>query len=122
MYNHTAILAKDLKASREFYKRLGMAVLREWKKSNEQLTGVVMQHPDGMILELIHHPEFDRLALPALPELLHIGFSVTSIPETLNKLGDVEIMESITPGVSVKEFCFVRDPSGFPVELVVEKN
>lgn len=122
MYNHTAILAKDLKASREFYERLGMAVLREWKKPSEQLAGVVMQHSNGMILELIHHPEFDHLALPVLPELLHIGFSVANIAETLDKLGDVEIIKPLTPGVSVKEFCFVRDPSGFPVELVVEKN
>lgn len=121
MYHHTAILAKDLNTSREFYERLGMAVLREWEKPNEQLAGVVMQHPDGMILELIHHPEFNRIVMPGLPELLHIGFSVASIPETLVKLEDVEVIRPLTPGVSVKEFCFVRDPSGFPVELVVEK-
>lgn len=80
-----------------------------------------MQHSDGMILELVHHLNYESVALPPLPELLHIGFSVSNIQEALTQLGDVEIIKPITHGISVKEFCFIRDPNGFPVELSVEK-
>ena len=57
-----------------------------------------------------------------LPELFHIGFAVADIQLVLNRLPDIQLIKPITPGVSVKEFAFIRDPSGLPVELVVEKE
>ena len=121
-YHHTAILTANLATSQSFYEALGLVVLRRWEKPAQRLSVVALRHPDGFILELIHHPDHQYLSLPLLPELFHIGFAVADIQLVLNRLPDIQLIKPITPGVSVKEFAFIRDPSGLPVELVVEKE
>jgi len=121
-YNHTAIPAKDLEASRDFYTKLGLVEFRTWDKPDQQLSAIVMRHPTtGTVIELVYHPDNAKITLPSLTAVLHIGFEVADI-ESIFAAGNFDIIQPITPGVSVKEFAFIRDPNGFPVELVVQKD
>lgn len=121
-YNHTAIPVKDLEASKVFYEKLGLVEFRSWEKPEQELSAVVMRHPAaGTVIELVYHPDNVKITLPSIPAVLHIGFEVPDI-ESVFATGNLDIITPITPGVSVKEFAFIRDPNGFPVELVVEKD
>jgi catechol 2,3-dioxygenase-like lactoylglutathione lyase family enzyme len=122
MYHHTAIPVIDLEESQSFYERLGFVKLREWNKPEEELSAVVIQK-DGFTLELIYHPTHQVLIPSPITESRHIGISVPELENLLTELEDdgVTILKPITKGVSVKEFCFIADPSGNVIELVVEK-
>jgi len=43
-----------------------------------------------------------------------------SVPAIEPLLAGKAILKPITKGVSMKEFAFIGDPNGFPVELVIE--
>ena len=96
--------------------------LREWNKPEEKISAVVLEK-DGFALELIHHPTHQALIPLPVIESRHIGVSVPELTGLLQELQEngVTVLRPITPGVSVKEFCFVADPSGNIVELLVEK-
>ena len=115
---HFAIPVKDLEASRKFYESLGLQYVRNWKKPDQELEAVVLENDTGTRVELVYHPSNNEVLFPQIIEVLHVGISV---PEIEPILEGKEVLKPITKGVSVKEFAFIRDPSGFPVELVVEK-
>lgn len=84
----------------------------------------VVLEKDGFILELVHHPSHQVLAQPAIIESKHVGITVAKLASLLHELerDETPILKPITKGVSVEEFCFIADPSGNVVELVVEKT
>lgn len=115
---HLAIPVKDLAVSQKFYESLGLAYVNTWEKSDQELKAVVMENDTGTRLELVFHPANGDAVFPQIAEVLHIGLSVPAIGPLLE---EKEVIKPITKGISVKEFAFIRDPNGFPVELVVEK-
>ena len=121
MYHHTAIPVIDLEESQSFYEGFGFVKLREWNKPEEQLSAVVLEK-DGFTLELIYHPTHQVLIPSPVIESRHIGVSVPELENMLAELEEegVTVLKRITKGVSVKEFCFVADPNGNVVELLVE--
>lgn len=121
-YNHTAIPVKNLEASKAFYTKLGLVEFRTWEKPDQRLSAIVMRHPTaGTVIELVYHPDNKNIVLPSIPAVLHVGFEVSDI-ESVLAAGNYDIIKPITQGVSVKEFAFIRDPNGFPVELVVQHD
>lgn len=116
---HFAIPVKDLEGSRKFYESLGLQYVRNWEKPEQELEAVVLENEQGTRVELVYHPQNSAVLFPQIIEVLHIGLSVSAIEPLLE---GKEILKPITKGVSIKEFAFIRDPNGFPVELVVEKD
>ena len=87
-------------------------------EAGQGLEAAVLENDTGTMVELVYHPSNGDLLFPQIIEVLHIGMSVPAIAPFL---AGKEILKPITKGVSIKEFAFIRDPAGFPVELVVEK-
>ena len=121
MYHHAAIPVIDLEKSQSFYERFGFVKLRDWSKPTEELSAVVLEK-DSFILELICHPTHQVLIPSPVIESKHIGISVPELENLLAVLKEegVAVLKPITKGVSVKEFCFIADPNGNVVELLVE--
>jgi glyoxylase I family protein len=120
MNNHFAIPVKDLEKSKNFYEKIGFELFKSWEKPNQQLKGAWLKDKDGYNVELIHHPTNENLTFPKIPEVLHLGIGVKNLEIELEKLqkNGAEIIIPITKGVSVKRFAFIKDPNGFPIELV----
>ena len=121
MYHHTAIPVIDLEESQSFYERFGFVKLRGWNKPDEQLDAVILEK-DSFMLELIYHPAHQVLIPSPVIESRHIGISLPEIENLLAELEEegVTVLKPITKGVSVKEFCFIADPNGNVLELLVE--
>jgi len=115
---HFAIPVKDLEISKKFYESLGLNFVRTWEKPEQELEAVVLENDTGTRVELVYHPSNGDVLFPQIVEVLHMGLSVSSIEPLLQ---GKEVIKAITKGVSIKEFAFIRDPNGFPVELVVER-
>ncbi|MFH1088745.1 MAG: VOC family protein [Patescibacteria group bacterium] len=117
---HFAIPTKDLDKSRAFYEQLGFRYLSKWTKPDQDLSAYWMESDKGVRIELVHKPGFVYQRPENIPELLHIALPVERLIDEIDKWQDrgVKILKPITKGVSVKQFAFIEDPSGFPVELV----
>ncbi len=123
MQTHFAIPALNLEQSQSFYEKLGFSVITRWEKTEQGLRAVKMENSNGAQIELVYHSGNTRLAVPKIPEVLHIGIQVANLSDALVALADdgCEIITPITKGVSVRHFAFLKDPNGFPVELF-ERN
>ncbi len=121
METHFAVPVKNLEKSKLFYEKLGFKVFAQWEKPNQNLKAIKMRSDEyNCHIELVHHADNDAFLLPKMVEVLHIGLQVSNIETKLKKLegeGTIPIVP-ITKGVSVKQFAFLRDPNGFPIELV----
>jgi len=120
MDNHFAIPVKDLEESKLFYKKLGFEVFGQWEKPDQNLRALKMKNKSGFYVELVYHPDNRNIRLPETAAVLHIGLDVENL-ET--KLGDLKRkgiipITPMTKGVSIKQFAFIKDPNGFPIELV----
>jgi len=120
MNNHLAIPVKDLEGSKKFYEKLGFKVFNRWEKPHQMLKALLMQDNSGYKIELVYHPTNKELAFPKITEVQHLGIAVTNLEEKIKELqkGGIEVAIPITKGVSVKQFAFIKDPNGFPIELV----
>lgn len=120
MTNHLAIPVKDLEKSKKFYEKLGFKVFNSWEKLNQQLRALWMQDKSGYKIELIYHPTNKDFDFPKITEVQHLGIVVTDLKEKLRDLQKegIKTVVPITKGVSVKQFAFIKDPNGFPIELV----
>lgn len=120
MNHHLAIPVKDLEESKKFYEKLGFEVFNSWKKPHQELEALWMKDKSGYKIELIYHPTNKDLEFPKITEVQHLGIAVISLEEKIKELQEVgiEIVIPITKGVSVKQFAFIKDPNGFPIELV----
>ena len=120
MHNHLAIPVQDLEGSRRFYEKLSFKVFNSWEKPKQELKALWMQDESGYRIELIYHPTNVDLVFSEIIEVQHLGIAVTNLEDKIRELqGEgVEIVVPITKGVSVKQFAFIKDPNGFPIELV----
>lgn len=119
MKPHVAIPVKDMNRSKMFYTMLGFAVAEEWQRPDWELKGCYVEHPSGMVVELITHPKNGSIKFPAVAEVLHIAVPVTNLDASIEELtrAGVKVVRPITPGLTVKRLAFVQDPNGFSVEL-----
>ncbi|PIS39491.1 MAG: hypothetical protein COT33_01740 [Candidatus Nealsonbacteria bacterium CG08_land_8_20_14_0_20_38_20] len=120
MNNHLAIPVKNLEESKKFYQKLGFQVFNSWEKKNQQLKALWMKDKNGYKIELIYHPTNKNLEFPKITEVQHLGIGVTNLEKKIKELQKegIEIVVPITHGVSIKCFAFIKDPSGFSIELV----
>ncbi|MFH0853243.1 MAG: VOC family protein [bacterium] len=116
---HFAIPTKDLDKSRSFYEMLSFRYQDKWAKPDQDLSAYWLESDEGVRIELVHKPGFEYQQPENIPELLHLSFPVESLADEIDKWQDrgVRILKPITKGVSVKQFAFIEDPSGFPIEL-----
>ena len=134
---HYSHCVSDLERSRRFYTEvLGFEVVAGFDFDDPatatvmglpgcKFTGIFMTR-DGMRIELIafREPPPDRTRRPRRANEIghsHLSFYVTDLDETLTELRakGVEVcddMRAVLP--SGIECCVVRDPDGFPIEMV----
>ena len=134
---HYSHCVSDLDRSRRFYTEiLGFEVVAEFDFDDPataqvmdlpgcRFTGIFMRR-DGMRIELIGfaEPAPDRAYRPRRADEIghsHLSFYVTSLADTLADLERAGVTierrtRAVLPGGI--ECCVVRDPDGFPIELV----
>ena len=117
---HFTIPVKNLEESKKFYEKLGFKVFSSWEKKNQELKALWLQDESGQKIELVYHPTNKGLKFPKIIEVQHLGIGVTNLERKIKEFQEdgVEIAIPITKGVSVKQFAFIKDPNGFPIELV----
>ena len=95
-------------------------MFNQWEKPEKELKAVWMRDKSGSKIELIYHPTNQNIVFPKIVEVLHLAITVTDLEKELNELGKAGIkpVVPLTKGVSVKQFAFIKDPNGFPIELV----
>ncbi|HZR82218.1 MAG TPA: VOC family protein [Candidatus Binatia bacterium] len=134
---HYSHCVSDIERSRRFYVDvLGFEVVAEFDFDDEatarvmdvpgcKFKGIFMKR-DGMRIEIIgfSSPPPDRARRPRRSNEVghsHLSFYVTSLDETLAELRakGVEVVDSTRAVLpSGIECCVVRDPDGFPIEIV----
>ncbi|NQV00396.1 MAG: VOC family protein [Parcubacteria group bacterium] len=120
MNNHIAIPVKNLEESKKFYEKLGFRLYNQFEKPKENLKAYCIKNKSNFKIELIYHPENEKIKFPKLPEILHIGIEVKNLGKKLKRLkeNNIKVIKPITKGVTVKHFTFIEDPNGFSVELL----
>ncbi len=123
MKPHVAIPAKDLNRSKAFYTLLGFSVTQEWQRPDWGLTGCFMEHRSGLSIELIFHEKNKSITFPATAEVLHVAVPVENVEIAVRDLvaAGIELVRPVTDGITVKRLAFIKDPSGFTVELYEPK-
>ncbi len=123
MPSHIAIPVTDIERSKRFYALLGFKQYNHWERPEEHRRGVWLRNTEGSRIELIEHPDNNTVVLPESPITFHFGLSVENIERTLEELrsAGVEVAVPVTLGITVKQFAFIRDPDGFPIELCEER-
>jgi catechol 2,3-dioxygenase-like lactoylglutathione lyase family enzyme len=117
---HFTIPVKNLEESRRFYEELGFEVFNSWEKKNQKLKALWLRDESGHKIELVYHPTNKDLEFPRMIEVQHLGIEVVNLKRKIKELQEdgIEVVVPITKGVSVKQFAFIKDPNGFPIELV----
>ncbi len=87
------------------------------------MRGCFLQHPSGLNVELISHPQNKNIAYPATPEVLHLAIPVMDLVATMDELTKtgVSVVRPTSPGITVKRLAFIRDPDGLTIELFEPK-
>lgn len=119
--HHIALPVSDLERSAAFYALLGFTNIAHWERPEKNLRALVLEDKKhGLRLELVSHPDYQNLAFPPLAELLHIGIVVDDVERLVKQLHETgtETTIPVSSGITVKKYAFVRDPDGFPVELL----
>lgn len=124
MIPHTAIPVTNIERSVTFYSRLGFVVGNDWQRPEWNMHGCFLKHPSGMNIELIHHPKNKDIQYPVTPEVLHLAIPVSNLVTIMNELTKAKILivRPITPGITVKQLAFIRDPDGLTIELFEPKS
>lgn len=119
--HHIALPVSDLDRSAAFYTLLGFINIAHWERPEKNLQALVLEDKKhGLRLELVFHPDHHKLAFPPLVEMLHIGIVVEDVERQVAQLREagIETIFPVSSGITVKKYAFVRDPDGFPVELL----
>jgi lactoylglutathione lyase len=123
---HTMIRVRDLDRSKEFYRTLGLELVRETEYPEGRFTLVFLKAPGdaGGEIELTHN--WDR-AEPYTPGDAwgHIAFAVEDIRATCDALRAQGVTIKREPGPmkhGTTVIAFIEDPDGHLVELIERKG
>lgn len=123
MIPHTAIPVTEITRAVSFYERLGFILGKHWDRPEWKMKGCFLSHPSGFNIELIYHPDNITIKRLSTPEVLHVAIPTTDLKamiDILSKEG-VQIIRPISPGITVKQLAFIKDPDGFTIELFEKK-
>lgn len=124
-YHHIALSVKDLEASAAFYKEVfGFAEIKRFARKDLELEIALMKlkNQDDLRLELMqsgnprkNKDDFSDLNILGIK---HLCFEVENADEKHQELKAKGYKTTeIKAGESVKKYFFVKDPSGFAVEI-----
>ncbi|MGC4100192.1 SMU1112c/YaeR family gloxylase I-like metalloprotein [Ferruginibacter sp.] len=119
--HHTALICSNYTVSKKFYTEvLGLSIIREVYRKERDSWKLDLALNGHYVIELFSFP--NPPARPSRPEacgLRHIAFAVTDIAATVAAL---QLHGVIAEPVRVdeftgKQFTFISDPDGLPVEF-----
>ena len=120
-FHHVAIICSDYTRSKAFYTDvLGFSIIDENYREARDSYKCDLALPDGSQVELFSFP--DAPPRPSRPEaqgLRHLAFKVENLNEviaTLNSKG-VNCEPVRVDEYTGKQFTFIQDPDGLPLEL-----
>lgn len=119
--HHIAIISSDYPVSKRFYTEiLGLEILAEIYREERQSWKLDLALNGRYLIELFSFPDPPkRLTQPEAAGLRHLAFSVSDIEETRAELVLKEVSaEPIrTDEFTGKQFFFIFDPDGLPIEF-----
>lgn len=119
--HHIAIICSDYVVSKHFYtKVLGLEIIREVYRHERQSWKLDLALNGNYVIELFSFP--DPPKRPSRPEatgLRHLAFAVTDLESEISRLAALGVVtEPIrTDEYTGKQFTFLADPDGLPIEL-----
>jgi catechol 2,3-dioxygenase-like lactoylglutathione lyase family enzyme len=114
---HYAVAVNNLEESEAFYKKLGFEKTGEWTHPEKELKGINLLR-ENCGLELVYHPKNSELIRSANPFISHLGLEVENVPDLIDELGEsIEIVVPLSQGITVRNYAFIKDPSGNYIEL-----
>ena len=119
--HHIAIICADYERSKIFYTEiLGLTVVREIYRAERQSYKLDLALNGDYIIELFSFPAPPtRLSRPEATGLRHLAFEVDDLEQTLLHLqrNDVAYEAVRTDEFTNKQFTFIADPDGLPIEF-----
>lgn len=119
--HHVAIIAADYARSRHFYTEvLGLPVVAEVYRQQRNSWKLDLRTPDGVQIELFSFPSPPpRPSRPEACGLRHLAFRVPDLTEAVQELlaQGVEVEAIRIDEYTGKQFTFLADPDGLPLEL-----
>jgi len=120
---HTMIRVTDLQQSIEFYTQiLGMSVLDRMENPDYRYTLVFVGYPDqpgGTTIELTHNWDTDQYEMGNA--FGHLALGVDDIYSACDKIRSLGGNISREPGPlkgGTTHIAFIKDPDGYPIELI----
>jgi len=119
--HHTAIICSNYEASKSFYTEiLGLEIIREVYREERLSYKLDLSLRGAYIIELFSFPNSpERLSRPEALGLRHLAFEVDDIQYTVRELNKKEIVSEPvrTDEFTGKQFTFIKDPDGLPIEF-----
>ena len=112
--HHIAIICADYARSKAFYTEvLGLAIIRDTYRAARQSDKLDLALHGVYVLELFSFPQVpERPSRPEAAGLRHLAFEVDSVPDTVARLREKNIIaEPIrVDEITGKQFTFIADP------------
>ncbi|MES2131503.1 MAG: VOC family protein [Bacteroidota bacterium] len=119
--HHIAIICSDYQRSKTFYADiLGLQVIREVYREERQSYKLDLALGNTYVIELFSFPDPPkRVSRPEALGLRHLAFEVEDVQTAIHELALKNIgAEPIrTDEYTGKQFTFIEDPDGLPIEL-----
>ena len=127
--DHVGLAVRDLEAAVAWYcTAFGYADPLRFRVGPVDLDIVMLRHPSGFRLELLHRPGSGSIPHPADPAAAavetaygHVAFDVPDLKATFEHLVGIGAISVMTPRPSPEprvEMAFVADPEGNLIELL----
>lgn len=119
--HHIAIICSDYQRSKHFYTEiLGLKAIREVYREERQSYKLDLSLNDNYVIELFSFPDPPaRVSRPEASGLRHLAFETTDLAYTVNYLQSCSVaVEPVrTDEYTGKQFTFISDPDGLPIEF-----
>ncbi len=124
MFFHTALSVSNLEKSRKFYETcFSLTFIRQAERKELGVKYIQLSDERGTVLELFQHHEPHPLTEDLMDfrgiGIKHIAFGVDNVEQAVNlcTVNGAHVIRDVAPGISVKQFAFVADPDGIPIEI-----
>ena len=119
--HHIAIICSDYEKSKNFYTEiLGLTILSETYREQRRSSKLDLALNGNYVIELFSFPDPpERLSRPEATGLRHLAFEVDNVRGAVNALLEKGVLsEPIRiDEFTGKQFTFISDPDGLPIEL-----